>query len=157
MAKKKTDGDAPTKETDGDAPAKKSKKKLIIIVAVLVLALGGGGYTFLGGSKSTTGAAAAAAKPSPGLVLKLDPVNINLATGHYLKLGLALQATKSAKEVTDGSKALDLAIALFSNKPMSELATDAGRLKYKTVLVEEVAKAYEEQVYDVYFTEFVMQ
>ncbi len=149
MAKKNTT--APDIVPEGDAP-KKSKKKLIIIV-VLVLVLGGVGYKF------TLGKGAAPAKPAlvAGAVVPLESINLNLAGGHYLKLGLALQATTLATEDPDGSQALDIAIDLLSNRSLTDLATTAARDRYKKELVSKVNKAYEDEVMDVYFTEFVTQ
>jgi flagellar protein FliL len=142
-------------ETAADeAPKKKSKKKLLIIVAAVVLLGGGGagGYLMLGGSGSEEPPA-----PEPGVVVPLDSITVNLADGHFLKMKLALQATADAAEEPDGSKALDLAIAQFSNVPMGSLSSTAGRTKAKTELVEKVKEAYEGEIMDIYFTEFVMQ
>ena len=49
-------------------------------------------------------------KPKPGAVVKLDPITVNLAAGHFLKLGLSLQASADAGEDVSGAKALDAAI-----------------------------------------------
>ena len=54
-----------------------------------------------------------AEQPEPGEVVTLEPIQINLAGGHYLRIGLALQLTADAHEA-DGSKALDATIELFS-------------------------------------------
>jgi flagellar FliL protein len=147
MAKKKK----AEAELDGSPAPKKSKKKLVII-ALLVVVLGGGGYVAMG-----RGGAAAAAAPKPGAVVPLEPIHLNLAGGHYLKLGLALQATLGAKEAPDGSKALDIAIELLSNRSVSELDSTKTREAVKKELVKQVSKAYEGDVMDVYFTEFVSQ
>ena len=40
---------------------------------------------------------------------------------------------------------------------MADLSSNDAREEQKKELVEKVKKAYEEEVYDVYFTEFVMQ
>lgn len=155
MAKKITT--APDIVPEGKGPKKgkkgpKSKKKLIIIV-VLVLVLGGAGYKF------TLGKGGATVKPPlvAGKVVPLEAINLNLAGGHYLKLGLALQATTLATEDPDGSKALDIAIDLLSNRSLTDLDTTAARDRYKKELVTKVNKAYEDEVMDVYFTEFVTQ
>jgi flagellar FliL protein len=144
-----------SKDTAGDAaPKKKSKKKLLIIVAAAVLVLGGaGGYFMLGSS----GKPAAKPKPKPGKVIPLDAITVNLAGGHYLKIHVALQATADAGEELDGSQALDLTVAQFSNLNMADLASTEGRTKAKEKLLTAVEKAYEEKVMDIYFTEFVMQ
>jgi flagellar FliL protein len=140
--------------TATEEPKKKSKKMLIIIIAAVVL-LGGGGagaYFMLGSSGEKKKEA-----PLPGKVISMDAITINLADGHFLKLGLALQATATAAEAPDGSHALDLAITEFSNKSVAELSSDKGREKIKEELTKKVEKAYEEEVMAVYFTEFVMQ
>jgi len=139
----------------GEAAAPKSKKKLIIIMVAAVLVLGGGAgayFAFSGSSKPT-----AKPKPVPGKVIPLDAITVNLAGGHYLKLHLALQATAAAGEEVDGSQALDLAVAQFSDEPIADLSSAEGRAKAKEKLLGAVEKAYEDKVMDVYFTEFVMQ
>lgn len=133
-----------------EVPAKKSKKKLIIIV-VAVLALAGGGWFMFLKPKGPP------PPPAPGAVVKLDAVTLNLSKGHFLKLGLALQATTTAKEPPEGSKALDIAISTFSDKDPAELSSNEARETIKEALVKQVEKAYEGDVMDVYFTEFVMQ
>jgi flagellar FliL protein len=138
------------KDKDSEKPAKSKKKLIIIVVAVLALA-GGGAFFFLsGGEKGPV-------KPDPGVVVKLDPINVNLAGGHYLKVGMALQATKAAGEEVDGAKALDIAISTLSNRTLAELSSNANREKVKEELKKKIEKAYEEEVMDIYFTEFVMQ
>jgi flagellar FliL protein len=127
---------------------KRSKKKLILIVAVaLMLAGGAGGYFMLGKGESA---------PKPGVVITLEPVTMNLTDGHYLKLHLALQSTASAGEL-DGSKALDLAVSEFSNRPIAELAGTPAREAAKAKLRTKVSEAYAGDVMDIYFTEFVME
>ena len=96
-------------------------------------------------------------EPVPGAVVPLDKITVNLAGGHFLQLGLALQATADAGETVDGSKALDLAIKLYSGRTITELSNRTGRERVKTTLVTQVEEAYERKVYDVYLTTFVMQ
>ncbi|GGK18046.1 hypothetical protein GCM10010124_08310 [Pilimelia terevasa] len=144
-----------TEESPAAEAPKKSKKKLMIMIIAAVLLLGGGGgayFVFFAHSAE----AEAEPPPEPGPVVSMDPVTVNLADGHYLRVSLALQTTLDAEEV-DGAKALDLAIALYGEKKYAELATAAGRAKAKKELVAEVKEAYENQVYDIYFKEFVTQ
>ena len=82
---------------------------------------------------------------------------INLASGHYLKLGIALQLVEGAPEEVDGSKALDAAIDLFSGLPVEEVATAKERRALKEELATTLEEAYDEEVMGVYFTEFVTQ
>ena len=105
-------------ETPEGEEKKGGKLKLIIGVVVLLLVAGAGYWFFLKPS-----GAEAAEKPEPGAVAPLEAIQINLADDHYLKLGLALQASKDAgEEEIDGSKALDAAIVTFSGLDMDDLA-----------------------------------
>lgn len=131
--------------------AKGSKKKLIIGIAVLLLAVGGAGYWFF---LKPAGSSA----PKPGAVAPLDSIQVNLADGHYLRLGIALQLTTSAgKDPIDGSKALDAAIEVFSGLPVAEVNKKSAREKLRNELDQDLEKAYDGDVMDVYFTEFVTQ
>ena len=131
--------------------AKGSKKKLIIGVVVLLLAVGGAGYWFFIKPSGPS-------VPKPGAVAPLDSIQVNLADGHYLRLGIALQLTTSAgKDPVDGSKALDAAIEVFSGLPVAEVNKRSEREKLRTELEKDLEKAYDGDVMDVYFTEFVTQ
>ena len=136
--------------------AKGGKKKLLMIGAPAVLVLLAAVW-FLFLKPPSEEEKAAAAKPKEGEVVKLDPIQINLADGHYLQLGLALQATDKAHEPPAGAKALDLAIHHFSNLEMAELDSAKEREEAKKVLKKEVDEAYHHEVMDIYFTQFVMQ
>jgi flagellar FliL protein len=94
--------------------------------------------------------------PKPGDIVNLDSVQINLADGHYLRLGLALQLTTAVKEI-DGARALDAAITEFSGRDMASLSQPARRAELKTELAQTLDTRYEGKVMDVYFTEFVTQ
>jgi flagellar FliL protein len=138
----------------GDAAPKKKGKRKLVVVLVLVLALGGGGWFFFlrgGGGPSEP------KKPEKGAVLAVDAVSINLADGHYLKLGFALQLTKAAKEAPDPSQALAIAIDQFSGQSMAKLSKPEERRKAVETLTEAVEKAYEDEVMDLYPTTMVMQ
>jgi flagellar FliL protein len=140
------------KAAEAEEPKAGGKGKLLVIVVVLLAVVGGAGYWFVLKPKS-----AGPAKPDPGAVVALDAIQINLADDHYLKLGIALQATKSAGTEVDGSKALDAAIAQFSGRSMEQLGRRQYREKMRTQLVHRLDKAYEGDVMGVYFTDFVTQ
>ena len=125
------------------------KKKLLLVVLVLAL-VGGAGYWFFLKPAGPT-------EPEPGVVLKLDAIQINLADAHYLKVGIALQASKDAGEELDGSAALDETIDLFSGQAMEDLARRAYREKLKKELEHRLDEAYDGEVIGVYFTDFVTQ
>jgi len=135
------------------APRKRGRLLILMVLAAVVVAVAG--YLFLrpsGGADSQR-----PAPPEPGVVLTLDPINVNLADGHYLKVGIALQLTVKAPKEIDGAKALDIAIDRLSGQQMSELITADARDAAKEGLLTTIEKAYPEEVMDLYFTEFVMQ
>ena len=133
---------------DAAAPAKGGKKKLIIIVLVVAL-LAGAAYWFVLRPKPETA-------PEPGEVVALDPIQINLAQSHYLRMGMALQMTADAHEA-DGSKALDAAIDTFSGAKLEQVLDPKERRAMKKELEKELGELYHHEVMEVYFTEFVTQ
>jgi len=127
------------------------KKKLIIIVAVVVV-LGFVAFKILGPKPDPD------APPVPGTIVEVEAITINLSGAHYLKLGLGLQTVAGGGETEVSSAlALNAAIEVFHGKSMTELSTAEGREKYRKELVEKLKVAYEDTVYDVYYTSFVMQ
>ena len=171
MAGKKGDGEAV-------ADAKGGRKKMIAIgaaAAVLLAGGSGGGVWFLTKDASAATAAHAEEELTPGEVVALESVSLNLADEggeqHYLKLGIALQAVASeggghgGSGGPDGSKALDLAISEFSGLPMEELRKPEVRDHHKAELEHKIVEAYTEEtdgeehktVMGIYFTQFVMQ
>jgi flagellar FliL protein len=145
-------------------PAKGGKKKLsVIIAAVLVIALGAA-YWFLAGpgASAPEGDAVVATEPEYelGEVLPVEAISINLAGGHYLRLGFALQLIASAggtHGAIDASIALDAAIALYSGHTQEELADLDYREELKHLLEEKLFELYHEEVVAVYYTDFVTQ
>lgn len=153
---------APSAPAHDEEPApKKGRKKLVVLVLLLGLLLGGGGaaYWFLLAPKDDAAAEAAPEPaPEPGTVLVVDSISINLAGGHYLRLGMGLQLTKDVgEEEPDTARALDLAIALFSQRSVEEVSDPTQRAALKSELVHQLDEAYEGEVMDVYFTDFVTQ
>lgn len=141
---------------DADAPpAKKGKRILLMLVAfVLVAALGAGGFWWFAVRTPPP-----PPPPKPGEVVSMDPISLNLAEGRYLKVGIALQWAYSGEKgkTHDGSKALDLAIDMFSGRTVEELSDPVRREALKDELLVRVGEAYEGEVLDLYLTEFVMQ
>jgi flagellar FliL protein len=176
MAKKKDDaGDAEGEEKKGGGLG--GKLKLVALILPTVLLIAGAVYFFVlapkSSSASTTAASGTAAasgaeatdptdEPTPsstevaGKLIVVDAVTVNLANGHFLKVGLALQFNAAAGEEASGSKAPDCLISEFSGKTVDELATEEGREAAKKALLKMIRKAYEKQVYEIYYTSFVM-
>jgi flagellar protein FliL len=137
----------------GTPPRK--KRTLLVIVGVAVLVAGGAAYLLLGRGG---GEPVAEPEPVPGAVLTVDPVSLNLADGHYLRLGMALQLTEAVgEEAPDTARALDLAIALFSGRTVAEVSDPATRDALTAELAHQLEETYEGEVIDVYLTNYVTQ
>jgi len=148
------DTEAPAEEKAGKA--KGGKKKLIIVAVVLLLVVGGAAKFLL--FKPADSKPAAPPPPEKGAVVKLDPIYLNLAEGRFLKLGIAIQGSKTLGKEEKGEEALDVAIKIFSGKTVKELSDAKERDSLQEDLVKEVQKGMgKDMVLDVYFTEFVMQ
>jgi flagellar protein FliL len=144
-----------TKSEGEETEAKGGTKKLLLIVLVLLLAAGGAAYFFL-----FSGTDAKAAEPEKGAVVALEPIAVNLAGGGYLKIGIALQLTADAgEEKPDGSEALDLVIATYSQANPADVNTARDALK--EAVEKKIVDAYEEDgketVMGIYLTEYVTQ
>ena len=151
-------GDGADNEADGgkgkggkspSAKFFKSKKFLIAVVGVLVI--GGGAYKFAMPHK--------AAPPAGGDVVPIDAMTVNLAGGHFLKVAAGVQLVKGKASATDFnvSQAAQALIDEFSNRTVQSLSTNAEREKLRKDLVANVKKAYPEEVFDVFLTQFVYQ
>ncbi len=134
---------------DQVAAAPKGRSRMVLVLLlVLLLAGGAGAWFFL--------KPAGDGKPVPGEVLALESIQVNLADGHYLSVGVAMQLVDGAHDI-DGSKALDATIDMFSGRPVAELADAGTRRTLKAELGHTIAELYHEEVLEVYFTQFVTQ
>jgi flagellar FliL protein len=161
-----TGGKAPLAPAKGGAPATdeektkakikrpskalfKSKKFLIAVVGVLVL--GGGAYKFAVPHPP--------APPTGGDVVAVDPMTVNLAGGHYLKIAISVQLVKRKATAGDfdTSHASELVIDEFSNRSMDAVEAGGKRQKLIKALRDSIKKAYPGKVYDVFLTQYVGQ
>lgn len=131
-----------------EAGPRKSRKKLLVIVLAVVVVAAAAWWFVLKPSPPQD--------PKPGAMLPLESTQINLADGHYLKIGIALQLVEGAADV-DGSKALDATIDLFSGQSVADLSQASTRKALKRRLGSELEQRYDGDVMGVYFTEFVTQ
>ena len=122
-----------TDETDEATEKGGGKKKLLLMLVVVLLAGAGAAYFFL---FSGSGEAEAAEPVSSGTFLALEPVAVNLAGGGYLKIGVSLELTEEGAGGgghggggPDGSKALDLVIATFSQAKPADVTGARDALK----------------------------
>ena len=177
MKLKKAGKDAAPANPTTETTAKGGHSNLIPAIVIAVGMLGGGYFVSTGGGNAAPAAPAAAAahgepkvkeEATHGPVQNLEPITLNLADGHFLKVGLALQLAEvegghEAAEELPPAKALDIAIALLGEHTIDDLATPKSRELVKKELSKEVAGAYTDPVTHsslvtkVYFTEFVMQ
>jgi flagellar FliL protein len=88
-----------------------------------------------------------------------EPLTINLAGGHYLKLAIAVElvAGKATKDTFASSQAAQLVIQEFSDRSVPSLSSNAARDKLTKDLTSRIKKAYPGEVYDVFLTQFVTQ
>jgi len=147
---------APAPEPEPE-PAKKSRKKLLLVVGLVVLLAAGAAWWFLLRPAGAADAPAAEPTPEKGEVLAVEPVSLNLADGHYLRLGFSLQLTADAHEAPDPAAAVDHAIALFSGRTVAEISDPTTRAKLRDELADELAEVYEGEVMGVYLTNYVTQ
>jgi flagellar FliL protein len=127
------------------------RKKKLVVVALALLLVGGAAYWFV------LRPAPEPPAPEPGEVLALEPAQVNLEGGHYLRIGIALQMTTDVAEELDGSKALDALIDVYTGENVDDVAKSEYREKLREELAERVVELYEDEVMDVYITEFVTQ
>ncbi len=142
-----------------EGKAKKGGKKKLLIILVALLVVGGAAYWFLLKPAPPAEGAAPVEEPAPepGAVVVVEPISLNLADGHYLRIGIGLQLTADVAEEPDTARALDLVVALFSQRPVAEVTTAEGRDALKAELLAQLEEAYEGEVMDVYFTDYVTQ
>jgi flagellar basal body-associated protein FliL len=101
--------------------------------------------------------------PVIGPVLEIDSKTLNLADGHFLKIGLALQLKTGALveeiEEVDNFKAVAAQAVLnkFAGEPMADILPKEKREKIRHEIGYDVCMESEANVSTVYFTEFVAQ
>lgn len=140
---------AVTSDSEPNKSGKKRKKWVMFAGALLVGATAA--YWFL------LRPAPEPKEPEEGEISALEAVQVNLARGHYLRIGIALQLSADVAEEVDGSKALDAMIDIYTGEDIQDLSEVERREELRASLAERVAELYEDEVLDVYITEFVTQ
>lgn len=136
----------------------KGKKRMFILIALVLVVLVGG-YEVMG-KKSHQKKPTSAVQLKPGPLVPVDAVTVNLAGGHYLRIGLALQfSTKTNKNAPpDPAPATDATIQYFTGKDPAGLQTPAGLERAKEDLTKQIAEVYpHDPILEVLFTSFVIQ
>lgn len=152
-------------------PASGGPKRLMTIGALCVL-IAGGGYVLGGrmsGSSQPAGTAIEAPEdvvPTVEAFVELEPLNVNLADGHYLRVAVAIGVADVGSDEGHGdddeppietAPASDLVLSTFLGRRMPDLATVAGRDGARRDLHEGLVGFYGDDIVSVLFTEFVMQ
>ena len=140
----------PSMPTEAPQTVQGRRKKLSLAIGVATIAAAAAGYWFFLRPDSPKA-------PEKGEVAALEPIQINLSDGHYLRLALALQLSADVKEKVDGSEALAVAVDMLSGRPVEDFDTPVGRRKLFAELTEDVVKDYAGEVLDLYVTEAVTQ
>lgn len=147
------------------APKKKSKLMLPLI-ALLVLGGGGGAFWFL---RPAPVAAEAEAKAPETIVLAIEPFIVNLAdaqASRFLRVSLSLVVdaehgyamTKAKEPTVELTRARSAILELLTEQTSDALVTADGKTALKTAIAERANAALAPaQVYDVLFTDFVVQ
>lgn len=150
---------------------KKEKGGKSNLVPALVLAAGiaAGGFFMGGGGGGGAAPAEGGEAPTeeaepelePGETVQMESMSLNLAEGHYLRIGVAVQVADGVKgeefETYEMPRIRDLVIATAGGRQMEELATAAGREALKAELLHGAQELMPEEVYDLFLTELVMQ
>ncbi|GGC18433.1 hypothetical protein GCM10010972_34610 [Cellulomonas carbonis] len=131
------------------------RRRRILALALVITLTGGTGYWFV--ARPALSSTTEEAPPMPGEILPVEPINLNLADGRYLRLGFALQLTAEVEEDLEPARALDIAIDVFSGRTLEEVTSPEGRQVLKDLLAARVQESYDGQVMSLYITEFVTQ
>lgn len=148
-------------KTDAEEP--KGQNRLVLVFAVVgVLALLGGAAFFfglIGGGEDAEGAEPTV-EPTPtelGMVVQLDSLTLNLASGRFLKLGVAVEMAPGLTVEPPTAPIYDELIDLFAPLTFEELTIATVREETKTTLLDRLRSTYGDDIAGVYYTEFVMQ
>ena len=160
--------------TQPDASGGGSKRLIIMGVLCAVICAGGfvlGGRMAGGATPEAVAAEPEEEEPKIEKIVELDPLNINLAEGHYLRVAVAIglsHVEEAADDYGHGASdedqppietapASDLVLGTFAGRNMSDLQSAGGRERARADLLEGLAAYYGDKVVTVLFTEFVMQ
>lgn len=141
---------------------KKGGKNKIVMIVVAVAVLGVGAKMTVFKTPAAEAGEATTTTMAGGDLVPVDAMSVNLADGHYLKIGVAIELVEGedAKYFTKSgypNKIRDLIITTAASKTMDELASAEGKEAFREYLDKGAEKLYKEHYHGIYFTEFVMQ
>lgn len=145
----------PPQETRGGGRGMRIVPVLAGVLVVVALALAAAVFLLARGDQAAQSGDPGA--PAEGAVVAVEPVSVNLADGHYLRVGFSMQMTAEAGDGVDTARAQDTVIALYSGRKAEDLADGDQREQLRGELVRQLSEAYGGDVMEVYFTDFVTQ
>lgn len=125
----------------------------MLAIAVVLLVAAAGAFF---GPRLLADGEDAPAEPEPGAVVAIEPLNVNLAEGRYLRLGFTVQLAAGADELP-AAPVTDLAIALYSGRTVEEVNDPARRAELQDELATQLTERFDVEVMAVYYTDFVTQ
>jgi flagellar FliL protein len=165
MAKKKKQAAAE------EAEAKSSKVKLAGMAFAFIAIGAVVGPKVMGGAAPPAEASDTTTTTAAGPIVVLDKVTLNLADGHLLQVGLALELSAESASAGGGhgeaaseddptkgyAKAIDATIEILGEETLGHLAAAGGREEAKHALEARLHELYHGEIVGVYFHQFVMQ
>lgn len=157
------ENDSPTAEEPPRAPKSRS---LVLPALILAVGLVAGGFLMGSGGSDAPAEEGAGAEEEhevvPGEVVPLDPMTLNLADGHYLRLGVAVELVEGVPgaewvEHGESSKYVDAVIEKVGGWSSEQLTAEGGRDELKGALRAAGTELFEHEFHEVYLTEFIVQ
>ncbi|HLS73000.1 MAG TPA: flagellar basal body-associated FliL family protein [Actinomycetaceae bacterium] len=136
------------------APEPRRRRWRVVLAIAVVLLVAAAGAFF--GPRLLADGEDAPAEPEPGAVVAIEPLNVNLAEGRYLRLGFTVQLAAGADELP-AAPVTDLAIALYSGRTVEEVNDPARRAELQDELATQLTERFDVEVMAVYYTDFVTQ
>lgn len=142
---------------------KKGKGKLIAIVAAAMLAGGvGAKFTVLSSGKASTPKPVTTPTPTPGQVIDLGDLTINLAEpSRYALVGLAVELGKTADPATITTQMpllKDAGVRKLNGLPAATLLSQAGQDQVRAELTDQAQQIFgKDKIVRVLLTEVVVQ
>lgn len=165
------EGEAETGGKGGKGKKKKDKGGKSNLVPAIVISVGlvvGGYFVGSGGSGGTTEVIVTAPEVTLGPLVEIDPITLNLADGHYLRLGVSFQMSDAYEDAAkdeevyvfpsaDASKVRDALIGIFGGNDYQTLSRADGRESAREELLTKSNDLLSGNVLAVFFTDFVIQ
>ena len=153
MAKKQPAGSAEATEAKGKKPL---LMKIAVAVVLLLVAGAAVKFTVLAPKKASA-ATSAKPKPTPGPLIAMDEMTVNLDSGHFLRMKLAIETTKGTSADLDLTEGTQAVLDVFSNQTEDALTGEKARTAAKNAVLAKLQVIYPKKILDVFYTEFVMQ